>query len=356
MKKSLRRWLYLAASALILLLILSNLRQSPEWRNFRWDQLWSTVLQARPAPLSLALMAMSLTYFLRAYRWRFFLEPIKRASLWNLFVGQILGFSSIYLVGRAGEFVRPAYIAKKENLPFTAMAAVWLLERVFDSAFLVLIFAASLALAHVAPTTARGGRLLVQMQGAGQVLLIMIVLMVGGLLLFRLRAAEWTARLSKACGSFLPDRGRHYVEHFLRSFASGLEVIRSWKHFFASVLTTAALWGMNSAVFWLIFHSLRGGLERLPWTAAVLVMICAGLGLIIQIPGVGGGYQVGAILALTQIFSIRAEAATGAGVLIWMLMSVPCMGLGVALLIHEGLTLRKLEELAEQEREAIEKA
>src|ERR1019366_7233213 len=123
-----------------------------------------------------------------AIRWRFFMAPIKAASLWVLFVGQILGFSSIFLVGRPGELVRPAYIAKKENVPMSAMIAVWLLERVLDIIAMVVLFAAALYFSPVDPETARGMSVLRAMHRGGYVLFGFTGLLVLGLVLFRLQA------------------------------------------------------------------------------------------------------------------------------------------------------------------------
>ena len=69
-----------------------------------------------------------------------------------------------------------------------------------------------------------------------------------------------------------------------------------------------------------------------------------------------GGYQVGIILALNELFNVPAEAATGAAILAWLVLSVPCLVSGLALLVNEGLTFRKLEALAEEERELAEKS
>ncbi len=351
MTRSSRRWLWLGASGIILLLVFYNLARSPEWRRFRWDQFWSTVAHAHLRPLFLALIGGLGTYVIRAYRWKYFLRPIKRASLWVLFAGQIFGFSAIYLIGRAGEFVRPAYIARKENVPFSVMAAIWLLERIFDSAFLILFFAVALSMARIRPTPGRGEWLLIQMHHAGRILLAVTAVAVVGLVIFRLRAEQLTARLISSL-RFLPDRAQHHIEHFVRSFADGLEVIHNWRDFLASVAITLLLWGVNTTVFWLVFGSLGEGLKQLSWMAAALVMICAALGLVIQFPGIGGGYQVGTILALTQIFSVRPEIATGAGIMVWILTSMPCVALGLILLVHEGMSFKKLDEIAEQERAA----
>src|ERR1700682_1948738 len=105
MSKSLRRWLWLGAIVIVMALAFYNLRKGAEWQNFSWQAVWLSLKDARPIYLLGALMATYMTYALRAYRWRFFLDPIKKASYWNLFVGHIIGFSAVYLIGRPGEFV-----------------------------------------------------------------------------------------------------------------------------------------------------------------------------------------------------------------------------------------------------------
>jgi hypothetical protein len=355
MRKEHRRWLWLGIGAIIIALIFYNLSRSPEWGNFRWSRLWALITGARPGPLLLVLIAVFATYLARAARWRFFLSPIKKASLWVLFVGQILGFSSIYLIGRPGEFVRPAYIAKKENVSMSAMLAVWLLERIFDTVFLVLLFAAALDFEPVAPETARGSTILVALHRGGDAMLVFAVLLVAGLLLFWLRSAQLTAWMLRMF-RFLPARALRQFGRFVRSFAEGLSVIRSWKDLLGSLVLTAVVWILNTSVFWLVFQSLGGEIAELSWLAAVVTMFCAGLGLAVQIPGIGGGYQVGVILALNEFFNEPAEAATGAAILVWIVMSVPCLVSGLFLLVHEGLTIGKLEAITEEERELAEKS
>jgi len=351
MKKAWRRWVWLGVGALLIVLIFYNLSGSPEWRTFRWDRLWASIVGARLDYLLLSLVGVYLTYFLRAIRWRFFLEPIKRARLWFLFAGQVLGFSSIFLVGRPGELVRPAYIAKKENVPMSAMLAVWLLERAFDTIAMVVLFAAALYFGPVGPATTRGTSVLGVMHKGGNVLFAFTGVLVLGLALFRWKAAAMTAGTLRVFG-FLPDRARGAFARFLHSFGEGLSVIRDWKGLAGSVATTVLLWSVNTTVFLLVFKSLGGELSRLGWLAAGLTLFCAALGLIIQFPGIGGGYQVGAILALTEVFNVPAEPATGAAILLWLMMSVPCLALGLILLIHEGLSFRKLGAIAKEEEQA----
>jgi hypothetical protein len=354
MRKEHRRWLWLGIGAIIIAFIIYNLSRSPEWANFRWTRLWALLTGARPGPLLLTLLAVFGSYLFRALRWRSFLSPIKKASLWVLFAGQILGFTSIYLIGRPGEFVRPAYIAKKENVSTSAMLAVWLLERIFDTVFLVLLFAAALDFQPLEPETARGSAILAALHRGGDVMLVIALLLVAGVVLFWLRSRQLTAWMLRVL-RFLPATALRRLGHFMHSFAEGLSVIRSWKDLVVSLLLTAVVWALNTSVFWLIFQSLGGRVARLPWLASAVTLFCAALGLAVQVPGIGGGYQVGVILALNELFNQSAEAATGAAILVWIIMSGPCLMSGLALLVHEGLTFRKLEALAEEERELVEK-
>jgi uncharacterized protein (TIRG00374 family) len=355
MRKAHRRWLWLGIGAIIIAFIIYHLSRSPDWASFRWSRLWALLTGARPDLLLLALVGVFGSYLLRAWRWRFFLSPIKKASLWVLLKGQVLGFSSIYLVGRPGEFVRPAYIAKKENVSMSAMLAVWLLERIFDTVFLVLLFAAALDFEPLEPGTARGSTILVALHRGGDAMLVFAFLLVAGLVVFWLRSRQLTA-WSLLAFRFLPKTALRKLQHFLGSFAEGLSVIQSWKDLVGSLVLSAAVWFVNTSIFWLVFRSLPVGGANLSWLAAAVVLFCAALGLSVQIPGVGGGYQVLIILALNGLYNQPAETATGAAIIVWLIMSVPCLLAGLALLVHEGLTLRKLEALADEERQLAERS
>jgi hypothetical protein len=234
----------------------------------------------------------------------------------------------------------------------SGMIAVWLLERVLDTIAMVVLFAAAIYFEPVNPDTAKGISVLHAMHEGGHVLFGFTALLILGLVLFRLKAASMTAG-SLRLFRFLPERPLRSFTHFLNSFSEGLSVIRDWKGLAGSLATTVVLWIINVTVVWLVFKSVRHHLGNLPWLAAALTLFCAALGLVVQFPGVGGGYQVGVILALTQIFNVPAEPATGASILLWLLMSVPCLALGLVLLIREGLSIRKLEAITEEEEQAV---
>jgi hypothetical protein len=216
----------------------------------------------------------------------------------------------------------------------------------------VVLFAAAIYFEPVNPDSARGVSVVHEMHTWGHVLFGATGVLVLTLVLFRLKAAAMTAGVLKVF-SFLPERPLHSLTHFLHSFSEGLSVIRDWKGLAGSVVTTAALWATNATMFWLTFKSVHHHMGHLPWLAAALTLFCAALGLMVQLPGVGGGYQVGIILALTEIFNIKVEPATGASILVWIIQLIPTLALGLIMLVHEGLSIRKLEAITEEEEKAV---
>lgn len=351
MKKNHRRLLGWGIGAIILALILLHLSHSSQWRDFQWRRLWYLLAHVKPGFLVLAVLISYVTYFVRAGRWKFFVDPIKKCSLWILFVGQILGFSSIYLIGRAGEVVRPAYIAKAENLPFTTQLAVWVVERLYDSITLVILFALALYLEPIRAGSAHSASILHAIHGAAVVVLVLSAVVVALLLIYKIYSERFLAGIGRLIRGF-PAKIRNQILSFFHSFSAGLDVIQNLRDFSASVLCTAALWALNVTIIWLVFRSLGGHLQDLSWWAAALTLVFGSLGLIVQLPGVGGGYQVAILLVLKDLFHTPAEGAASAAILTWLTLMAPCLVLGLVLLIYEGLNFKKLQTITKEECEA----
>ncbi|HTV54581.1 MAG TPA: lysylphosphatidylglycerol synthase transmembrane domain-containing protein [Terriglobia bacterium] len=347
-RRALLSWL---AGAAIIAIVLYHLVHSAQWRNFDWGRLAFLLTHVKIRILALAFVVTCTSYLVRAYRWQFFVDPIKRCSLRVLFAGQVLGFTSIYLVGRAGEIVRPGYIAKKERIPFMSQLAVLVLERVYDSFALVALLALALYVEPVHSTSGRSIGLVQKAHAAAFAILIICGAMAMFLVAFRVYS-EVVLRYISRILNFTPRIFRTHLMNFLVSFSSGLDVIQNPWDFAASLGMTAVLWVMNVSVFWLTLLSLGGHLANLSWWAAGLLNFFAALGLVVQLPGVGGGFQVAVLLALENLFHVSPESAAGAAILAYLTIMVPCLLLGLGFAAHEGLTFSKLKVIAEVDQEA----
>lgn len=343
-----RRWLGMGLVLAVLVLVIWRFSRSPDWRGFSWEAVGSLLVHANLGWLAVAIVVTCSSYLIRALRWKFFLDPIKHGSFSILFAGQIFGFSAVYLIGRPGELVRPAYIARRERVPFASQLAILLLERIYDSIAVALVFALALYVQVIHPASVAEAATLHHMREAALWVLVGTVALVLALVFFRFHTETLFALGSRAF-RFLPPKAASAVGRVARSVAEGLDVIENWRDLAASIVCTVLLWAANISVFWFVFQSLGGEAAALSWWAAGVAVFCAALGLVAQLPGVGGGFQVGILAALQKIFHIGGSAAAGAALLLWLVILVPCVVLGLILLAYTGLTFKRLEAITEDE-------
>src|ERR1700730_12890260 len=102
--------------------------------DFSGARLWLVARNANPYYLVLSFVGIYACYALRAMRWQVLQSNLGRASFWAIYKLTLAGFSAIFLLGRAGEPIRPLLLARKEKLPVADMFGVYVLERLFDTA------------------------------------------------------------------------------------------------------------------------------------------------------------------------------------------------------------------------------
>ena len=93
------------------------------------------------------------TYWFRAIRWQILLAPLKAVRLRSLFAITIVGFSAIYVLGRAGEIARPIWLARREKVALTGSVATIVVERFLDVIMLIIAFVVALFAAEVPSTS-----------------------------------------------------------------------------------------------------------------------------------------------------------------------------------------------------------
>jgi len=113
--------------------------------DFSGAKLWLVARNANPYYLLLSLVGIYACYLLRALRWQVLQSNLGPSSLWTIYKLTLAGFSAIFLLGRAGEPIRPLLLARKEKLPIADMFGVYVLERLFDTASTAIIIVATAA-------------------------------------------------------------------------------------------------------------------------------------------------------------------------------------------------------------------
>src|SRR6476660_3664953 len=139
------RKLLLAALALGALAALAyHSRHRIHLGDFTWSRFIHAVGQANVWLLLLSLIAVYGAYALRSLRWQRLSRHIGPTRFLDVYGATVMGFASIFILGRAGEPVRPLLLARKSRFSVAHMFGVWVLERIIDFGAAVVLATLSL--------------------------------------------------------------------------------------------------------------------------------------------------------------------------------------------------------------------
>jgi len=319
--------------------------------DFSGARLLFAIRHADPLLLILSLIAIYACYALRSLRWKLFQRNLGPSRFIPIYAMTLAGFAAIFLLGRAGEPVRPLLLARKEKLPIADLFGIYALERLFDLASAAVIAAVGLLLfqshAHVGETA---GKLETAAKTTGSLLFAGVIGAIIFLLYLRLHGSALLERRMQ--GWVIAHGWRGRIAGIILGFARGVQAIQSRSDLALSVFYSAVHWFFVLLVFLWVSHSFGGSLSTINLGDAMLVMSFTLVGSAVQLPGVGGGSQVASFLAYTAVFGVEKEAAAAASIVVWLITFAAVSLAGVPLLIHEGLSLGKLKDMAEHEKEA----
>jgi len=265
----------------------------------------------------------------------------------------VMGFASIFILGRAGEPVRPLLLARKSRLPVVSMFGVWVLERITDfaggvalAALSLLVFAGKLADAGLNTDWVENAR------AGGWLLLAILAAIVIVMFYFRLHGA---GALERRLDYWHRAGGlKGWLAGIIAGFSEGLQAIRTASDLLIAVAYTAAHWGLVTLAYLWIARAFASAFVQsdVNFPGAMLLLAVTLVGSVLQLPGVGGGAQVASFIALTTIFGVEQEPAAAIAIVLWLITFAASTLVGVPLLIHEGLSMGELRNLARDEAAA----
>lgn len=322
-------------------------------QDFSGAKLLHAVRNANPYLLILSIVAIYVCYAIRASRWKVFQGNLGPSRFWQIYTMTLAGFSAVFLLGRAGEPVRPILLARKEGLPVADMFGIYVLERIFDLASTAVIAAIGLLLFK---SHARVGQPASSLETAakttGTVFSVAVLAAIAFLLYLRLHG---TSMLERRLEGWRAAHGwRAVVARIVLGFARGVQAIRSVGELVVAMLYSVAHWFLVVLVYLWVSHAFGGTLGTISLGDAMLVLAFTLVGSAVQLPGVGGGAQVATFLAYTTILGVEKEPAAAAAIVLWLISFAACSLAGVPLLFHEGFSPGKLREMAQQEERVLE--
>ena len=331
----------LATIAVFLILVILFYLQYRHWRSFDWGTFWSQTHRINKAHVLHGIALIYFAYWMRAWRWKIFLKPIRaKATIMEMVSPTLVGFTGLALLGRAGEFIRPYLIARRMDLPVSSQVAVWGVERIFDIGAFTVLMMLAIFLPSALPSIPHPEYYL-RFREAGFFLTTLVAATTIAAVVIR-RYGEQAALWVEKRFSHLASGLGHRLGQRVREFGMGLNTIHGPASLLWLTLVSVGMWYVIALAFKEVTHSYGAASLDIPVSQLLILMFASMLGSMLQLPAVGGGAQMATIATLSNVFDAPPELAASCGILLWLVTFAAVVPLGLLLAHRERLSLRKL--------------
>jgi uncharacterized protein (TIRG00374 family) len=275
---------------------------------------------------ALALFAASLV--VRSLRWRVFFQPERDVPWQKLLPSLIVGYAGNNLLPlRAGELLRAQHLSDHAAVPRMQTFGTLLMERLFDGVVL-----ATFVLWGLLVVDAGNAYL-----GVG---LALGAVSLGGFAVCLLLAnhPDLPARIARLSIPLLRDHHREQLAGLSRSFLDGWSVLRRPRLLLLAALTSAAAWGLELGMYWLVSRAFS-----LDVSLISIAFAGAAANVAMSLPSAQGGvgpFQYFAKEALLK-FGVPTSAAAAYALALHLFLVVPVSLAGLAVLWRSTLPGRR---------------
>ncbi len=265
-------------------------------RGIQWQALADVLHRTRITPLLLCMGFTMLGHYVRAYRWKIMMLPVKNIRTISLFSATTIGLMANNLLpARLGEVVRAYVLGREEQVSRTASFASIVYERVVDVFTLLLLLWITLVRIDGPHWMQSSGVLLL---GLNVAVFLAILLMVK----FQRKCEALIVQVSKP----LPGRVRKKIVAGSEAFINGLCVAGKPSTFVPIALTSLLVWGFAILGTW---FSLQAIDMVVPAEASLTLVVIVSLGTMIpSAPAYLGTMQYACIVALSLYQNDKSEA------------------------------------------------
>jgi len=265
-------------------------------RGIQWSEFSAVLKKTRYSYLALAVFFTMLGHYLRAYRWRFMLLPIKRVPVSSLFSATAIGFmTSNLLPARLGEVVRAVAVGRTESISKSAAFATIVYERIVDVFVILICLWWSFLKISETPWLRRSGFIVLALNVA-----LLIVLFV--LQRHREKAGAFIGKIA----SIFPARLGDAVTGSTDRFFDGLKVVEERGTLLPIAVTSLLVWYAALLGLYFCFGALQ---MELPQVAAATLVVFIAFGTMIpSAPAFLGTMQYACVLGLALFGIDKSEA------------------------------------------------
>ncbi len=276
-----------------------------------------------------------LSYVCQGVRWRLLLKPVGQVSTLQATQAIYAGlFTNELLPLRLGELVRAYLVARWTTAKFIAVLPSIVIERCFDSLWLVV------AIGCVALFVPLPQDLLRATEGLG----VVVLLAAAALLYFaaRQRSAAWLEQRRRSS-----YRSVRLAASLCARLSAGLSAMGRTRAFYLALVWSLALLVCQALAFW--FVMVGCGLQ-LSFLSGMAVFLLVHLGTAIpNAPANVGAFQFFTVLGLT-LFGVEKTTAAGFSIEVFLLLTLPLLLLGFIAISASGTSLLRIRRELQQMR------
>jgi len=275
------------------------------FRGTDWNALVDSLRRANYWWMVVMFIVLMLSHAVRAYRWKYFLAPIKKSVRYrNLFSSLMIGYMVNNFLPRAGELVRPYTIGKLEGFSRSSALGTVVMERLIDFlSFIVLV--TFIPFAYSGPLTEQFPWLV-----ETSVIVSVVTLFAISCILILLSRRDFVFRLFGFLTRWIPKPTAEKIEQIAHKFLDGFLFLKEPKHYAMIILTSILVWLLYIIMMWVAFFSFQEmNNSLLDFSAALVLQAMSSIGVAIPTPGATGSYHLITIQSLTRLYGINETVA-----------------------------------------------
>lgn len=297
-------------------------------RKVDFTLMWEAFTKVNYWFVLLAVPVIFLSHLLRAIRWRYLMEPIKRVDVGSLFSALLIGYmANILMPAHLGELLRAYVLGKKRAVSASSTFATIVVERIIDVFALLLLMAFAILVYPFPDWINKAGYAML----AGTVILFVFLILLKKYFAFFERFLNFFFRP-------LPKGLQEKLGRGIRSFVVGIVPLRSgWVYLVVAVLSVV-IWACYGFIIQLVLHAFDFvSVYHLPWSTSLIVLVVTTIGIVVpSSPGYVGTYHWLCQISLAM-FGVPAGPALSFAILTHGVSFLPVLIVGLILAYYEGV-------------------
>jgi glycosyltransferase 2 family protein len=303
-------------------------------RKVDFSLMWEAFTRVNYWFVLLAVPIIFFSHFLRALRWRYLMDPIKRVDLASLFSALLIGYmANILMPAHLGELLRAYLLGKKREVSASSTFATIVVERIIDVFALLLLMVFAILL-YPFPDW---------INKAGYAMLVGTV----GLFVFLILLKKYFSFFERFLNLVFRPLSKGLQERLVRGigrFVSGIVPLRSvWDYPVVAVLSVV-IWACYGFIIHLVLYAFDFvSVYHLPWSTSLIVLVVTTIGIVVpSSPGYVGTYHWLCQISLAM-FGVPAGPALSFAILTHGVNFLPVLIAGLILAYYEGVEIFRVQ-------------